>query len=91
VPLAAICPSCSRLHRGRGRCPACRREHERARGSAHRRGYDSQHQKLRRSIRRKSLDHRPGFRSELPITRAGSPVSATWTMPLEGELALPFH
>ena len=45
-----LCTGCSRAFRPeelrRSRCPACIKVYERARGSAHQRGYDHQHQRL---------------------------------------------
>jgi 5-methylcytosine-specific restriction endonuclease McrA len=49
MPLASICPNCGGLHPGRGRCPACEREHQRARNAQpHRRAHrTARHRQLR--------------------------------------------
>jgi 5-methylcytosine-specific restriction endonuclease McrA len=48
MPIAYLCPRCGAMGGKQGRCPTCKRERERARGSAYRRGYDKAHQRLRR-------------------------------------------
>lgn len=41
-----LCSGCGARISKRGKCASCKREHEQRRGSAHRRGYGKQHQRL---------------------------------------------
>jgi len=44
------CLDCGRLVRGKPRCYDCERDHDRQRGSRRQRGYDAQHDALRRVL-----------------------------------------
>ena len=49
MPLVSVCPSCSQLHSGRGRCSACEREYQAERNAQpHRRAHrTARHRRLR--------------------------------------------
>jgi hypothetical protein len=50
MTLRRACLGCGKLGRWATRCPACEREHDRQRGSRQQRGYDAQHEALRRQL-----------------------------------------
>jgi 5-methylcytosine-specific restriction protein A len=50
APRKCTNPRCAALHRGGGRCPACRKEVERKRGSPTARGYDYEWTKARKQF-----------------------------------------
>ena len=62
---------CGRLHDRRGLCPACRREHERARGSSTQRGLGADHRRVRAQVLREEttcwICGRPGSPGD-PLT-----------------------
>jgi 5-methylcytosine-specific restriction endonuclease McrA len=50
VTLANLCPDCGHPHDRRGRCAACARAHERARGSSTQRGLGADHRRIREQV-----------------------------------------
>jgi hypothetical protein len=50
MSLRRACLGCGRLARGGSRCWSCQRDHDRQRGSRQQRGYDAQHEALRRRL-----------------------------------------
>lgn len=67
------CPAIIPTTAYRGRCPACNRQRDQARGSRQERGYDAEHDRLRRQYQRR-LD----VGEVIPCARCGQPVTPPW-------------
>jgi hypothetical protein len=78
-------PDCGELHQGSGRCPDCRREHEKERGTASQRGYGSKHRKTRSQLLPQSVGQQCALCGE--IMQADQPLDLDHTVPLAVDAA----
>lgn len=73
-------PGCPELHQGSGKCPDCRSEAEKQRGTASQRGYGVAHKKTRRQLLPKAIGTACPLCGQPML--AGQPLDLDHTVPL---------